>query len=841
MGSPQLGVELEPATAQSWIQYLQAKIDPDWRLGEFNFERLLFTPDPENADTILSVCSRADCGVLLNRSKLCPSCQHHWNKLKESGIEFERWLLEPRQRREIVRDCLVRDCPRVHMKYGLCRAHAESYMRNRRDFAGEAYSQQDWIAHRMPKPLPALPRCRAGVCSKDRASNIGLCDLHHGQYKRWRKSHGATSAKELVDSWLDREFEPAVEPEALTSYASLGAIPFSFLPEPLRWEFLYAVQQRDLMARAGLAPMLVRSTYTHLRRAGLESAVGLNRLGRPQCYADLSAMLIEWQRLIDDAHRAWSGEDGRDPGLIYMKDLELRESNRVVGPNATMDLRSIKQDWIFESVAAWARGAARGHHELGSVANTWSLVSEVLAARGTPREALGIADMTAVVRAVRGRWKGQKNQARHIKWIEAVIQFARRDENLARTWSEIPALFAIDPSTHIAVGIKDRSAANADEPFRFVPQPIVDWLMDHLGLLDRGNVYLTAEARALIFVQERCGRRTGETLRLKDDCISYDDQGAPYLKWTRGKPPRGPGKRLPLHQETHDIIRQWQEIKRAHGIESEWLFPSQGHRKTDVHYSDGYLATRVNQFVALIMDLAPFQGSVEGSEGNLVYFDLSTIDPYSFRHAFAQRLADATDEEGRSTTPPDVLQELMGHKSFNSTMAYYQVTAKRRKRALAAIPARRLNLNGQVLEVSRERDAFGKIPVSLGHCSEPQNVAANGHFCALEHSCESCPFFLVDPLERDGMVSKRQHIRVKLERARAIHSPQHILDHYTARINDCNTIIEGIDSYIDSLDDQERDTIREVLGAMAEHRRRATAPRTIDLRDLLLGELRNAG
>jgi integrase len=37
--------------------------------------------------------------------------------------------------------------------------------------------------------------------------------------------------------------------------------------------------------------------------------------------------------------------------------------------------------------------------------------------------------------------------------------------------------------------------------------------------------------------------------------------------------------------------------------------------------------------------------------------------PHSFRHAFAQRLADAADENGLSTTPPDVLCELTGQKS----------------------------------------------------------------------------------------------------------------------------------------------------------------------------------
>ena len=48
------------------------------------------------------------------------------------------------------------------------------------------------------------------------------------------------------------------------------------------------------------------------------------------------------------------------------------------------------------------------------------------------------------------------------------------------------------------------------------------------------------------------------------------------------KTPRRAGKRLPIHQETHDLIRQWQQIKRDHNISSPWLFPSLTHRGRDV-------------------------------------------------------------------------------------------------------------------------------------------------------------------------------------------------------------------------------------------------------------------
>ena len=40
-----------------------------------------------------------------------------------------------------------------------------------------------------------------------------------------------------------------------------------------------------------------------------------------------------------------------------------------------------------------------------------------------------------------------------------------------------------------------------------------------------------------------------------------DGAGHPYLEWNRIKPPRG-RQSPPIHQETHDLIRQWQQVKK---------------------------------------------------------------------------------------------------------------------------------------------------------------------------------------------------------------------------------------------------------------------------------------
>ncbi|WP_077490666.1 hypothetical protein [Sinomonas mesophila] len=105
--------------------------------------------------------------------------------------------------------------------------------------------------------------------------------------------------------------------------------------------------------------------------------------------------------------------------------------------------------------------------------------------------------------------------------------------------------------------------------------------------------------------------------------------------------------------------------------------------------------------------------------------------------------------------------------------------------------------------------------------------------CSIDYACESCPFFLVDPLERDSMEAKRLHLKVKYERARAIQTRPHVLEYLLKRIEDCSSLIRAIDDYIASLEPDERQRIEEALSTMAEIRNRASRPRRIDLRGIL--------
>lgn len=818
-----------------WVAFLKSQIDfVNWRAGEFDFETMILAPDVTNPRTFVKECDRDGCGILLPRgSKLCPSCKNEFIRLsRQNEVNHEDFVAStrPERTRPEPGQCTVSNCERTEHVKGLCTSHGSTYrlyVANKNRRASVSY----WLQVRKVTPsLGPLPRCAVDQCPFDKKQDSRLCLLHSEHYRKSCQNRSWLT----LDLWLETLVEPYVDSVTGLRYSSMLATPFGLLKEPVRWELLYALQQRDLEGRSGLHAIPLRVLYLKLRAQSVETLVGKEFCGwDAKMHSNMRGFLKGMQWHIDEGYRKWRGPEWEDPKLVLFRDLVLRTGRDTVYKTRALDLREVTHDWVAESVLAWVHAVPHSPNEIWQVERAWKILdATVPPERRHPRDLKG-SDMDKSIAAIVQYSDNPVYQRRLIRGIKMVLDYVRADDALRQTWDQVSPGFSINPVIHRPLPRKGNDAGSGDEPFRFVPQPVVDWVMDHLHLLKYSTVHKTAEARVMVYLQERCGRRTSETVSLREDCISYDDSGAPYLEWRQGKPPYRQGARLPIHQETHDVIRQWQKIKRSNGVESVWLFPSDAWATKDKHYDGAVLQSRVKRLVKEVSLNAPFTSNVEGAEGNLVNFDVQVIDSYSFRHAFAQRLADAVDENGNATTPSDVLQSYMGHASFHTTMGYYEVTAKRRRRALGSLPSRKIDIYGTDHGVSDERDPYQRIGLTVGSCTEPQNVASAGRSCALDHACESCPFFLVDPLEREGIVSRRTQLEVQRERAAVINSPQYYLSFLEARIDDCDSVVNGIDRYIQQLPERERKDLSTVLKKLAEVRRRATAPRMLDLRSLL--------
>ena len=118
--------------------------------------------------------------------------------------------------------------------------------------------------------------------------------------------------------------------------------------------------------------------------------------------------------------------------------------------------------------------------------------------------------------------------------------------------------------------------------------------------------------------------------------------------------------------------------------------------------------------------------------------------PYSYRHTYAQRHADAG-------VPIDVLAELLDHRNLNVTRGYYRVGEDRRREAVDKVTAMQFDRHGNriwrdaraLLDSEHARYAVGEVAVPYGTCTEPSNVAAGGGACPVRFRCAGCDHFRI--------------------------------------------------------------------------------------------------
>jgi hypothetical protein len=146
-------------------------------------------------------------------------------------------------------------------------------------------------------------------------------------------------------------------------------------------------------------------------------------------------------------------------------------------------------------------------------------------------------------------------------------------------------------------------------------------------------------------------------------------------------------------------------------------------------------------------------------------FPAAVVVPYAYRHSYAQRHAD-------HGTPPDVLRDLMGHVSMQTTMGYYRVTEKGVRQAVNQVAQHQFDSRGRrvfadiagLVAEEHARLRVGQIAVPFGVCTEPSNVKAGGHACPYNYSCIGCGHFRSDASYLPELKSYLQQLLADRER-----------------------------------------------------------------------------
>ena len=269
-----------------------------------------------------------------------------------------------------------------------------------------------------------------------------------------------------------------------------------------------------------------------------------------------------------------------------------------------------------------------------------------------------------------------------------------------------------------------------------------------------------AHAGRFVRLAAETGRRPGELVSLKYDCIDTESEGGPFLIYTETKVTAGQERKLPVLSAVVDTVREQQlRTRQRHAdtpIEHLRLFPRSTMNPHGYHPMGSSLFG--DALRKWINELPSLDSDAIGDDGQPLPFDRTLVSGYSFRHTYAQRHADAG-------IAPDVLMAPEPRRSRPP----WRTTGSPRRREAAEIVGN-LVIDGEHLAIRpmagkhRLADERSTIAVPFGKCSNPQNVAAEGHGCPIRHQCFGCASFSSDPSYLPEM--RRRLLDLKAIRAR---------------------------------------------------------------------------
>ena len=695
----------------------------------------------------VDACNRPAWGQKNNG--LCQGCRTQWQaRGKRDRAVFDRQPPKRLRFNEQPTPCLVTHqgvrCGRDAQNKGLCGPHSYAVTRSNRD--------RDAVIADL-RPLASLGPCRVAAC--DRVACLPgtrLCKAH-GQ--RWQTFKQTKSGMDL-DEWSRRAKQ----------VTDGRRVFFAGLHPHVRRQILFGVYSRS---RRG----------SHTRLDHLQRLVDWVRYSETSDLksARLTELPTPWARGADQILKTILttveyGDQGPEdfrhadvwPGVVF-------------GKTGTADFREISQVWLRDITQAWCwdnLNRTSNFHMFGNLLNEIDYFSDYLRAHtaeaGNDIAALdrstliGFAQyLAALVEQGTERYRARQNRKTVVPWnkslqhkcLLAAQRILRYGRETGRMDQFAGSFMITDDLLVPQVKNPQQDDAGAALPTSIIRQVFTAESMAALRALNENMP-------ALVRLAAETGRRPGELVSLKYNCVDTDSERGPYLIYTETKVTGGQQRKLPVLSAVVDTVREQQLRTRQRypdtPIEHLRLFPRASMNPHGYHpMASSLFGVRLREWI----DALPRLDSDAIGDGQPLPFDRTLISGYSFRHTYAQRHADAG-------TQPDVLMALMGHERISTTMGYYRIPQKRRRAAAEIVG--NLVIEGGSLTIQRMTpkhrlaDERATIAVPFGKCSNPQNVAAEGHGCPIRHRCFGCASFSSDPSYLPEM--RRRLLDLKAIRAR---------------------------------------------------------------------------
>jgi len=782
------------------LAVLRAALRPDF-LARAGWEPAAMTLTPARADPLLGVraCAVAGCGVSAARVSvdLCETCLARW---KDSDLGWEEFLAWPRVRRPRGdRPCQVSACPRpAGSPDGLCRTHQGQRDRHRGLRLGQ------WLTRPDVRPLSSFGSCIVASCAAAAAGGEGLC---HAHYAAWcRRRLGQPGADLAI--WA-RHASPAS--------AAAHTVVLRGLPERVVAELLVGLQRRT---DAGLQtqPDTIRCLVNLLHATRAASVLDLAAVPSTSIRRYAGALL---RSLLAELHCALS-----DPDRERAKDVWQLA---VLGLPGTLDFTGLTQRWLREAAKRWAaedlplRRGQKAAATARDTTNALAALSQCLRLtrddHGDDAAMLGRPDIVAFTsRLAHLQRTGQMTFRTRLRFTRRVFRFLGDLHVLGMTGpgqpgAGLPAAFALR---------RDDIPKDPDRETRprSLPPAVLQVIAANLHVLeDRCGVSERRITELLIDT----GRRPDEICALAWDCLERDAAGSPVLIYTDAKNNR-PGRRLPVSDATAAVITAQKAYVRSRYPGTPAgdlvLFPGDKGNRDGTKPIVGSTYTHAHRIFADA--IAHLLTDADGQQ-----ISPALVVPYAYRHSYAQRHADAG-------VAPDVLRELMSHRSMHTTTCYYRITETRIRAAIDRVARHQFDAAGQrvfhditgLLADEQARIRVGQVAVPFGMCTEPSNVKAGGSACPYRYVCTGCGHFRSDPSYLPELKSYLQQLLADAERLHAASDLQPWARAHAAppseQISQVRELIRRIEADLDTLTEADQACIHNAVATIRAARQAVT-------------------
>jgi len=765
--------------APSWLDHVSGLIRADWRPSEWRSNTWLFVGDAKNPQTRIFDCVTPGCELRteIRKNGRCTSCMKFLREHQGDAQQLETYSAGLNGTRakngQPKTNCRVetggRRCERDAWTSGLCSSHAIQW---RSGYKGRGMTVDDFIESKTPRPYAALSDCIVSGCGRQRSSmTTELCTAHRTRF-----------GNRLDKARTERDFADRAGP--ILMRGSFSLLP---LPEPLRSELLVALQEED-RAGYGVDPILVAVLAQQLGQVGesfLEPAF-VDRAIRafPKSQRRLLFLIRRVAASVQVQFALFTDVDptAGDVWDTYVIGLQTADHRRGKANSGNtlkfstkrnpIDFTPIRQVWLRELVKHWGRDLRPTTSELADAVKAFTIMSEALSLRRKSEDptTASIRDIQKTIELINSRDKpdGERysgvTRSKLLTAIRQTLNYLRG----AGLMDAIPPGFALLANDRV-----DRARPADEKPGRALPYRVVMALSQAIPSLPEnapqsGALISGREAtlmyRAALRVLIDTGRRPNEVCSLKVGCVTKsippqsDEMVVEYtLTYDNHKAGRD-GRTLAVTRETGEAILEWQQFREALTLPSRfdgWLFPSPsaGRKDADKHLTTTSLnraVTRLVETVSRLEDDVP-----DPKSGGYLLFR-GKIEPYSFRHSYAQRHADAGVD-------PDTLRELMDHRSISTTMGYYTISAKRKRAAIDKLSSMSVDWHGvRAPMVSASSYEVGSVAVPWGNCTDPSNVKAGGHACPIRFRCSGCSMYRPDPSFLPGIQEHVTQLRATI-------------------------------------------------------------------------------